>query len=102
VCHLGGRGRCKVNGVDTGGACELELELVMLKWPLDRLNPPFPRLASICLRKASNSGLASKGSCFGIAATNDLTEDVGELQFSWGNSAVSRGSAVVVSMAMPK
>lgn len=72
------------------------------KWVAERLNEALARLASICLRKASNSGFASRGSCFGIAAPNDLTEEEGELQFSRGTKQESRGSAPGWSTVNPK
>lgn len=59
----------------------------------ERAKPVFPRFRSICLRNASNSGFASMGSCFGTAVPKDLTDDVGELQFSRGSREESRGSA---------
>jgi hypothetical protein len=79
--------------------CALPVET--LKWEADRLKAALARFASICLRKASKSGFASRGSCFGIAAVNDLTEDDGELQFSRGITHESRGSAAG-STASPK
>jgi hypothetical protein len=89
VYHLGrGRGRCKAEGVEVCG-----LALARLKWDEERPNPAFPRFASTCLLKASNSGFASIDSCFGITAAKDFTEEEGELQFSWDTTDESRGSA---------
>jgi len=99
VCHRGGRGRCRADGVDAKGVCVVPVE--ELKVDVDRLKPSFPRFTSTCLRNASKSGFASMGSCFGIAAPNDLTDEVGELQFSRGSREESRGSADG-SMVRPK
>jgi hypothetical protein len=59
------------NGLDVEGGCIAKCEEPY--WKL------WPRLASACRLKASNSGLASKGINIVIAATIDLTEDVGGL-----------------------
>jgi hypothetical protein len=74
------------------GACTLPV--VTLKWEVDKLKAVLARFASICLRKASNSGLASNGSCFGNTAAKDLTDEDGELQFSRGTMPDSRRSPV--------
>lgn len=60
----------------------------------------FPLFRSACLRKASKSGLASIETCFGMAAPNDLMEEVGVLQLSRCGPDESRDS--LVSIAMPK
>jgi hypothetical protein len=84
VCHRGGLGRADADGVDAVGN---------VKWEVPRLNALPPHLASACRLKASNSGLASSGTGLGRAAANDLTDDVGGLQLSFGSAAESLSSA---------
>jgi len=85
-------------GVDVDGVWAV---LVREKCVVVRLKSELPRFISTCLGKASNSGFASMGRGFGIAAANDLTEEEDGLQFSRGARDESRGSPFS-STARPK
>lgn len=76
VCHLDG-GR----GLVAGGPDASVRGVVLLKWEDPRLNED-PLFASACFLKASKSGLASRGTCFGKAAPKLFTDDVEGLHLS--------------------
>jgi hypothetical protein len=114
------RGRSKNEGAFAGASAGLSIEaleadapavisdLLMLWSALERADEgarvelkcerfPCPRLkaffASVCLRKASKSGLASNGICLGDCGLKDRIDDVGGLQLSFGPTPESLGSS---------
>jgi hypothetical protein len=68
----------------------LELRVDGAYWP--EREKELPLLRSACLLKASKSGFASRGTCFGMAAAKDLIEDGEGLQLSLAMPEESRGS----------